>query len=111
MANNMANSCWDAHDIILKDASVKTACAVIQNPNTPDFVTSAAVGFLCSISYRPASRKAMLEQVDSMPSLCARVVVPSVLSKGDGVPPLAPGRAWFRRWSKSSSRTRPRSTQ
>lgn len=29
----------------------------------------------------------MLEQVE--PSLCARVVVPSVLSEGDGVPPPA----------------------
>jgi len=62
LANNMANSCWDAHDIILKDEAVKTACATIERPDTPEFVVSAAVGFLCSLSYRPASRKPMLDQ-------------------------------------------------
>jgi len=63
VANNMANSCWEAHDIILKDSAVKSACTVIESKETPDFVISAAVGFLCSLSYRPASRKTMLDQL------------------------------------------------
>ena len=27
VANNIANSCWDGHDIILKDGAVQSACA------------------------------------------------------------------------------------
>ena len=69
VANNITNSCWEAHDIVLKDSAVKSACTVISNPSTPDFVTSAAVGFLCSLSYRPASRKGMLDQQVSV-SIC-----------------------------------------
>ena len=62
VANNISNSCWEAHDIVLKDSAVKSACTVIEGKDTPAFVVSAAVGFLCSLSYRPASRKSMLEQ-------------------------------------------------
>lgn len=62
VANNIANSCWEAHDIILKDSAVQTAVSLIEHADTPDFVLSAAVGFLCSLSYRPASRKSMLDQ-------------------------------------------------
>ena len=67
VANNIANSCWDGHDIILKDGAVQSACAEIDKDDAP-FVVSAAVGFLCSLSYRPASRAAMLEQ-QVVPSL------------------------------------------
>ena len=46
---------------------MQSACAEIDKDDAP-FVVSAAVGFLCSLSYRPASRAAMLEQ-QVVPSL------------------------------------------
>jgi len=51
VANNISNSCWQAHDIVLKDSAVQIACSVIEHEDTPDFVVSAAVGFLCSLRY------------------------------------------------------------
>eukprot|EP00960_Hanusia_phi_P009202 265653-Hanusia_phi.AAC.1 len=59
--NNAANSSWAVHDTILKDDILEKAKHLISHEDTPHFVVSAAVGFLCSLSYRPASRHLMSE--------------------------------------------------
>ncbi|EKX54322.1 hypothetical protein GUITHDRAFT_132073 [Guillardia theta CCMP2712] len=59
--NNTANSSWDVHDIILKDNILDKAKHLISHEDTPHFVVSAAVGFVCSLSYRPASRPLLFQ--------------------------------------------------
>lgn len=61
LLNNLANSCWDAHDVILKDKTLDRALALLVAKSTPDYVVAAVVGFLTSLSQRRASRPPMLK--------------------------------------------------
>eukprot|EP00281_Chroomonas_sp_CCMP1168_P025691 CAMPEP_0206232606 /NCGR_PEP_ID=MMETSP0047_2-20121206/11511_1 /ASSEMBLY_ACC=CAM_ASM_000192 /TAXON_ID=195065 /ORGANISM="Chroomonas mesostigmatica_cf, Strain CCMP1168" /LENGTH=467 /DNA_ID=CAMNT_0053656365 /DNA_START=284 /DNA_END=1684 /DNA_ORIENTATION=+ len=57
--NNMANSCWEGHALILRDKVHLAAAALLEDYNMPAFVVSAASGFLCSLSYKPETRASM----------------------------------------------------
>jgi hypothetical protein len=59
--NNLANSCWELHEIILKDKVLPKALSLLADPTEPDYVVSAIAGFLCSLSYKPESRQQMFE--------------------------------------------------
>lgn len=57
---NIANKCWDVHDIIFMHGAVRRVVPLCKSSNTPALV-AAGVGLLCSMSYREGSRSRLIK--------------------------------------------------
>ena len=56
---NIANKCWDVHDLVFAHGAVRKAIPICRSSNTPALV-AAAVGLLTSMSYNEPSRRKLL---------------------------------------------------
>jgi hypothetical protein len=57
---NVANQCWDVHDLIFMHGVVRLVIPLCKTSNTPALV-AAAVALLCSMSYRERSRSKLIK--------------------------------------------------
>jgi hypothetical protein len=56
--NNMANSCWEGHDQLLRDKVHMAAVSTLNDANFKQaYVVSAAAGLILSLSYKPRTRE------------------------------------------------------
>src|SRR6056300_1662462 len=56
--NNMANSCWEGHDQLIRDKVHMAAVSILNDANFKQaYVVSAAAGLILSLSYKPRTRE------------------------------------------------------
>ena len=67
--NNMANSCWEGHDQLIRDKVHMAAVSTLNDANFKQaYVVSAAAGLILSLSYKPRTRE-MLRNTATLTAL------------------------------------------